>query len=139
MTDNWVSCTKMDAHSGGRDPPLPPRIFNGGGDAHRVKRDAHPSLPYEHPSPPYVPVTPYEQLKFPRVINPDSPLNDSRQLDWVKPVGPNSQLLPKICFGSPSAHSVKNLTKRDKVGIFRLRGGVGSPVPTSTNHNTTQK
>ena len=33
----------------------------------------------------------------------------------------------------------KNLTKRDKVGIFRLRGGVGSPVPTSTNHNTTQK
>ena len=32
----------------------------------------------------------------------------------------------------------KNLTKRDKVGIFRLRGG-GSPVPTSTNHNTTQK
>ena len=74
-------CTKMDAHSEGRDPPSPPRIFNGGGDAHRVKRDAHPSLPYEHPSPPYVPVTPYEQLKFPRVINPDSPLNDSRQLD----------------------------------------------------------
>ena len=34
---------------------------------------------------------------------------------------------------------VKNQTKRDKVGIFRLRGGVGSPVPTSTNHNTTQK
>ena len=33
----------------------------------------------------------------------------------------------------------KNLTKRDKVGIFRLRGGEGSPVPTSTNHNTTQK
>ena len=33
----------------------------------------------------------------------------------------------------------KNITKRDKVGIFRLRGGVGSPVPTSTNHNTTQK
>ena len=32
----------------------------------------------------------------------------------------------------------KNLTKRDKVGIFRLRGG-GSPVPTSTNHYTTQK
>ena len=28
--------------------------------------------------------------------------------------------------------------KRDKVVIFRLRGG-GSPVPTSTNHNTTQK
>ena len=67
---------------GGGIPPSPPRIFNGGGDAHRVKRDAHPSLPYEHPSPPYVPVTPYEQLKFPRVINPDSPLNDSRQLDW---------------------------------------------------------
>ena len=63
-------------------PPSPPRIFNGGGDAHRVKGDAHPPLPYEHPSPPYVPVTPYEQLKFPRVINPDSPLNDSRQLDW---------------------------------------------------------
>ena len=62
----WKSdqCTKMDAHSGGRDPPLPPRIFNGGGDAHRVKGDAHPPLPYEHPSPPYVPVTPYEQLKF---------------------------------------------------------------------------
>ena len=62
----WKSdqCTKMDAHSGGRDPPSPPRIFNGGGDAHRVKRDAHPRLPYEHPSPPYVPVTPYEQLKF---------------------------------------------------------------------------
>ena len=62
----WKSeqCTEMDAHSGGRDPPLPPRIFNGGGDAHRVKGDAHPPLPYEHPSPPYVPVTPYEQLKF---------------------------------------------------------------------------
>ena len=70
---------------GGGIPPSPPRIFNGGGDAHRVKGDAHPPLPYEHPSPPYVPVTPYEQLKFPRVINPDSPLNDSRQLDWVDP------------------------------------------------------
>ena len=70
---------------GGGIPPSPPCIFNGGGDAHRVKRDAHPSLPYEHPSPPYVPVTPYEQLKFPRVINPDSPLNDSRQLDWRRP------------------------------------------------------
>ena len=68
---------------GGGIPPSPPRIFNGGGDAHRVKGDAHPPLPYEHPSPPYVPVTPYEQLKFPRVINPDSPLNDSRQLDWA--------------------------------------------------------
>ena len=74
---------------GGGIPPSPPRIFNGGGDAHRVKRDAHPSLPYEHPSPPYVPVTPYEQLKFPRVINPDSPLNDSRQLDWLDPPSPN--------------------------------------------------
>ena len=71
---------------GGGIPPSPPRIFNGGGDAHRVKRDAHPSLPYEHPSPPYVPVTPYEQLKFPRVINPDSPLNDSRQLDCPSPL-----------------------------------------------------
>ena len=30
-----------------------------------------------------MPVTPYVQLKFPRVINPDSPLNDSRQLDCV--------------------------------------------------------
>ena len=67
---------------GGGIPPSPPRIFNGGGDAHRVKRDAHPSLPYEHPSPPYVPVTPYEQLKFPRVINPDSPLNDSLG-NWI--------------------------------------------------------
>ena len=87
---------------GGGIPPSPPRIFNGGGDAHRVKGDAHPSLPYEHPSPPYVPVTPYEQLKFPRVINPDSPLNDSRQLDWVKPVGlalfdiPNSNRLMNV-------------------------------------------
>ena len=36
---------------GGGIPPSPPRIFNGGGDAHRVKRDAHPSSPYEHPSP----------------------------------------------------------------------------------------
>ena len=75
---------------GGGIPPSPPRIFNGGGDAHRVKRDAHPSLPYEHPSPPYVPVTPYEQLKFPRVINPDSPLNDLRQLDWASPKSSNS-------------------------------------------------
>ena len=35
----------------------------------------------------------------------------------------------------------KNQTKRDKVGIFRLRGvGLsGSPIPTSTNHNTTPK
>ena len=74
---------------GGGIPPSPPRIFNGGGDAHRVKGDAHPPLPYEHPSPPYVPVTPYEQLKFPRVINPDSPLNDSRQLDWLDPPSPN--------------------------------------------------
>ena len=67
---------------GGGIPPSPPRIFNGGGDAHRVKGDAHPPLPYVHPPLPYVPVTPYVQLKFPRVINPDSPLNDSRQLDW---------------------------------------------------------
>ena len=29
----------------------------------------------------------------------------------------------------------KNLTKRDRVGIFCLRGG-GSPVPPSSNHNT---
>ena len=29
----------------------------------------------------------------------------------------------------------KNQTKRNKVGIFYL----GSPIPTSTNHNTTQK
>ena len=61
---------------GGGIPPSPPRIFNGGGDAHRVKRDAHPSLPYEHPSPPYVPVTPYEQLKFlvGNNLSPPSPL-----------------------------------------------------------------
>ena len=24
-------CTKLDAHSGGRDPPSPPCFFNGGG------------------------------------------------------------------------------------------------------------
>ena len=43
-----------------------------------------------------------------------------------------------ILFWVPKCSFCKNQTKRDKVGIFRLRGG-GSPVPTSTNHNTTQK
>ena len=36
-------------------------------------------------TPPPLPVPPPVQLKFPRVINSDSPLNDSRQLDWVPP------------------------------------------------------
>ena len=35
----------------------------------------------------------------------------------------NSITLGKFCFGSPIVHSVKNQTKRDKVGIFCLRGG----------------
>ena len=80
----------------------------GGRDAHRVKRDAHPSLPYEHPSPPYVPVTPYEQLKFPRVINPDSPLNDSRQLDWV---WQKTRLFPFFSSLAPFPYQIDDYTK----------------------------
>ena len=71
-------------------PPLPPRIFNGGGDAHRVKGDAHPPLPHVHPPLPHVPVTPYVQLKFlvGNNLSPPSPLRLSityQQWYWQCP------------------------------------------------------
>ena len=58
---------------------------------------------------------PLKQLKFPRVINPDSPFNDSRQLDWVPPL-------------SVKKKSIKNWPKNSVFGNgSSVKGGGGVP------------
>ena len=58
---------------------------------------------------------PLKQLKFPRVITPDSPFNDSRQLDWVPPL-------------SVKKKSIKNWPKNSVFGNgSSVKGGGGVP------------
>ena len=52
------------------------------GGSHQGKVGSTPLYPGVNPTPHWLPVPHWGELKFPRVINPDSPLNDSRQLDW---------------------------------------------------------
>ena len=52
------------------------------GGIHPGQSGIHTTLPRGDPTPHWLPVPHWGELKFPRVINPDSPLNDSRQLDW---------------------------------------------------------
>ena len=56
-----------------------------GGRLHPGQSGLHTTLPWVQPTPPWLPVPPWVQFKFPRVINFDSPLNDSRQLEWPTP------------------------------------------------------
>ena len=61
----------------------PPFLLLEGGCA-GGKVGLRTTLPPAHPTPPPLPVPHPAQTKFPRVINFDSPLNDSRQLEWVE-------------------------------------------------------
>ena len=56
-----------------------------GGRLHPGQSGLHTTLPWVQPTPPWLPVPPWVQFKFPRVINFDSPLNDSRQLECRDP------------------------------------------------------
>ena len=60
----------------------PPFLFIEGGGSQQGKVGFTPLYPAVNPTPPLLPVPHWGELKFPRVINPDPPLNDSRQLDW---------------------------------------------------------
>ena len=53
-----------------------------GGRLHGGQSGLHTTLPPVQPTPPPLPVPLSVQFKFPRVINSDSPLNDSKQLEW---------------------------------------------------------
>ena len=60
----------------------PPFLLIEGEGSHQGKVGFTPLYPGVNPTPHWLPVPHWGELKFPRVINPDSPLNDSRQLDW---------------------------------------------------------
>ena len=73
-------------HQGGVGCSMgPPFLFIEGGGSHQGKVGFTPLYPGVNPTPHWLPVPHWGELKFPRVINPDSPLNDSRQLDWATP------------------------------------------------------
>ena len=59
-----------------------PPFFSLRGGCVGSKVGLRSTLPPAHPTPPPLPVPHPAQTKFPRVINFDSPLNDSRQLEW---------------------------------------------------------
>ena len=60
----------------------PPFVLIEGEGSHQGKVGFTPLYPGVNPTPHWLPVPHWGELKFPRVINPDSPLNDSRQLEW---------------------------------------------------------
>ena len=64
----------------------PPFVLIEGEGSHQGKVGFTPLYPGVNPTPHWLPVPHWGELKFPRVINPDSPLNDSRQLDWASPL-----------------------------------------------------
>ena len=68
---------------GGWDDHRGPPFFSLRGGATGGKVALPTTSPPVAPTPPPLPVPPPVQLKFPRVINSDSPLNDSRQLEWI--------------------------------------------------------
>ena len=59
----------------------PPFVLIEGEGSHQGKVGFTPLYPGVNPTPHWLPVPHWGELKFPRVINPDSPLNDSRQLE----------------------------------------------------------
>ena len=64
----------------------PPFLFIEGEGSQQGKVGFTPLYPAVNPTPHCCQCRTDVKPKFPRVINPDSPLNDSRQLDWAKGV-----------------------------------------------------
>ena len=83
----------------------PPFLFIEGGGSHQGKVGFTPLYPGVNPTPHWLPVPHRVELKFPRVINPDSPLNVSRQLEDARDASKNiteqqsfKEKFPKIMF-----------------------------------------
>ena len=79
-----VGHLRLHPGGGGMVKGGPPFLVVGG-RLHPGQSGLHTTLPWVQPTPPWLPVPPWVQFKFPRVINFDSPLNDSRQLEWGGP------------------------------------------------------
>ena len=80
----WTIRKGLHPEGGGMINRSPPSFAIEGG-LYPGQSGMHTTLPWVKPTPPWLPVPLWVQLKFPRVINPDSPLNDSRQLEWRGP------------------------------------------------------
>ena len=81
--EGGVGHLRLHPGGGGMVKGGPPFLVVGG-RLHPGQSGLHTTLPWVQPTPPWLPVPPWVQFKFPRVINFDSPLNDSRQLEWVQ-------------------------------------------------------
>ena len=113
-----------------------PPFFSLRGGCTGGKVGLRPTLPPAHPTPPPLPVPHPAQTKFPRVINFDSPLNDSRQLEWGggqlwmgTGCGFPSSILPvpSIPFISCSMMMANTFSLTLELNILSLGGG-GIPV-----------
>ena len=76
-----------------------PPFFSLRGGCAGGKVGLRTTLPPAHPTPPPLPVPHPAQTKFPRVINFDSPLNDSRQLEWPRLAGGHPCMSSITCPG----------------------------------------
>ena len=83
--EGGVGHLRLHRGGGGMVKGGPPFLVVGG-RLHPGQSGLHTTLPWVQPTPPWLPVPPWVQFKFPRVINFDSPLNDSRQLEWGTPL-----------------------------------------------------
>ena len=94
----------------------PPFCSLRGGGSHQGKVGFTPLYPGVNPTPHWLPVPHWGELKFPRVINPDSPLNDSRQLECPSHSPPQTNIMNQVMqplTTHPAKYASKGLnTKR---------------------------
>ena len=105
---------------------------------HPGQSGMHTTLPWVNPTPHWLPVPHRVQLKFPRVINPDSPLNDSRQLDCPNPQPPT----PPYPIPAPPPPPSRRLLHMEELQICQLpllaSRGPGGPPTSIERHNMFQ-
>ena len=113
----------------------PPFVLIEGEGSHQGKVGFTPLYPGVNPTPHWLPVPHWGELKFPRVINPDSPLNDSRQLDCSNPQPPT----PPYPIPAPPPPPSRRLLHMEELQICQLpllaSRGTGGPHTSIDRHN----
>ena len=113
-------------------------MFIEGEGSQQGKVGFTPLYPAVNPTPPCCQCRTAVKPKFPRVINPDSPLNDSRQLDCPNPQPPT----PPYPIPAPPPPPSRRLLHMEELQICQLpllaSRGPGGPPTSIERHNMFQ-
>ena len=99
--EGGVGHLRLHRGGGGMVKGGPPFLVVGG-RLHPGQSGLHTTLPWVQPTPPWLPVPPWVQFKFPRVINFDSPLNAMTLGNWNGPTPYKGWIPPERWVGGAS-------------------------------------